>query len=56
MNCASCGAKFVHPVCPLPTYQCACRGNYCRLLGRDPTQDRLCQKCLDAIAAAKIKP
>ena len=21
--------------CPLPTYRCACKGNYCRLLGRN---------------------
>jgi hypothetical protein len=22
-------------LCPLPTYDCACRGTYCRLLGKD---------------------
>jgi hypothetical protein len=53
MICARCFAKFNMTLCPLPTYDCQCKGTYCRLLGRDPTKDLLCPKCAAEDASIK---
>lgn len=47
MKCATCGKKSEPKTCPLPTYNCACKGDYCRILGFNPM--RFCSKeCADA--------
>jgi hypothetical protein len=44
-RCIHCKEKFAIELCPLPTFNCACKGDYCRLLGRNPLDDVACKKC-----------
>jgi hypothetical protein len=45
MICTGCQKEFRVELCPCPTFNCACRGEYCRLLGRDPLADARCVNC-----------